>query len=127
MKWLMSSVLFSVASGLAFAEVKSPIQALRFAKYDGKTLEVGYRIGGGCQEHTAKVEVTAQRTSAGPIAEVAVFDVSPDLDGCEALLYKEAKVDLRQLVVEAVKAMGEKEVDWKTITVKLPYILSEPR
>lgn len=109
---LVFVLLATTASVWAKAPFKYEIEALTQLKFDGQNLEFSYGVGGGCQPHTTEVEVAIVQ-AAQPAqsfidynAEIKIYDVTPDLDMCEAILYLTEKVDLRQLIQQKAKAMG---------------------
>lgn len=105
----MNKILLTVmllTSLTAGAEVKYKIDNVSRIAFDGKTLEVEYQIGGGCQSHTPEVDLVVVPTENKNIVNlrVDIYDVSPQEDFCEALLYQKASVDLQEKVKELLKA-----------------------
>lgn len=105
-------VLTAATSVLAKGPLRYEIEALTQLKFDGQNLEFSYSVGGGCQPHTTEVEV-AIVPAAQPAqsfidynAEIKIYDVTPALDMCEAMLFLTEKVDLRLLIQQKAKAMG---------------------
>jgi hypothetical protein len=89
-------------SSVAFATNRIQIDSLNKMVFDGTTFTYGYSIGGGCQPHSTDVKVTITQHLAGNIpytvATVTIFDVTPEIDSCEALKHIEGSVDLGELV-----------------------------
>lgn len=105
-------VLTAATSAWAQSPVKMEVDALSQINFDGQKLEVAYSVGGGCQPHTTEIEiniVSASKSSQSFVqhnAEVKVYDVTPELDFCEAMLFRNESFNLKQLIQQKAKAMG---------------------
>jgi hypothetical protein len=105
-------LLTATTSAWAKGPIKMEVLALTEISFDGQKLDFGYSVGGGCQPHTSEVEVTIVPTvtSTPSFVEhdaiVKIYDVTPDFDYCEAMLYRTESVNLKQLIQQKAKAMG---------------------
>ncbi len=89
---------------------------------DGQ-LELSYRTGGGCAEHTAAISVELEEApnGGGTIAKVKVFDETPTEDFCEAYIGVDGTADLPTLIGDAAKAAG-KDLSNRRVVVELPSL-----
>ena len=88
----------------AQAEVRREVGEISSVSYDGKTLEVRYRTGGGCQKHTGEIELALSEDKEFIITKV--IDVTPEYDACEAYIGGTAKINLKEKAAELLKANG---------------------
>ena len=103
-KIIMTAML--LASFTANAEVKYKIDSVSSLSFDGRNLQVEYQVGGGCQPHTTEIQLVEVPTENKNIANIRVdiYDVTPQEDFCEALLYQKASVDLQNKVKDLLNA-----------------------
>lgn len=126
----MKSVLIGITSLLFVTSVYAAPMSVQISKlstlsFDGQILNFEYSTGGGCETHTTEVKVEVTETvepkynTKSYIAEVKVFDVTPNFDGCEAMLYMQGSVDLKQLVDQEMKTQG---FSGYSVDLKLPQL-----
>lgn len=119
MKLLSAFVLVAgslFASG-AHAEVRSQVSAIQSVAFDGKILKVGYQRGGGCSNHKGDIELVLDASSAMVTANVV--DIADKEDNCEALIYVEASVDVKE---QAKALLKNKGVTLGQVKLVLPQI-----
>ncbi len=106
----MSKILTILLLSIAFsakAEVKTKIDAVSNLSFDGKSLEVEYKIGGGCQPHTPQFDLIVEPSASFNTVNLRVelYDVSPEFDPCEAFLTVKGSVNLQNKVKELEKTL----------------------
>jgi hypothetical protein len=111
------SLLF--VSAFANAEIRSEVSMSK-VNYDGSKLEVGYTIGGGCSKHEPAIDVTFTKVGIYDAeASVKVFDVSDKPDFCEAIIYREASIELSKKIKELAAEQG---IQVYRVNVQLPKV-----
>ncbi|MES2768190.1 MAG: hypothetical protein V4596_03510 [Bdellovibrionota bacterium] len=120
MKSILSLGIVLLMSFSAFAEeVRTVISEVQEIVYDGKNLEIGYTIGGGCKEHNSVIEVNLTKVDGNSgVVTVNVVDVSNGVDMCEALLHPTVKIDLEAKVKELIR---DQEI--YSVEVQLPKVI----
>lgn len=112
----VSTIAFSFAPLAAQAEVKTGVN-VSSVSFDGRILEVGYYVGGGCAEHRGDVEFSIDATTR--VVTVNVVDITEAGDGCEALIPGSVKVD----VIEKLKGpLADLGLDTYGMKLVLPTV-----
>jgi hypothetical protein len=94
------------------------VDAIKFESVSD-TLDISYSIGGGCAEHKTEIDV---ELAAGGLAVLRVYDVSPP-DFCEAMMYLDKRVNLRDLMIRAARKARLPGPDSIEYAVELPRVL----
>ncbi len=102
----LSAILFAPVS--AHAEVKTGV-SVRTVKFDGRNLDVGYGVGGGCQEHRGDIELSIDEVTR--VVSMNVVDITESGDNCEAFISGNAKIDVLKKVQELLYTRGLTEQD----------------
>ncbi|MCO5113686.1 MAG: hypothetical protein M9899_05880 [Bdellovibrionaceae bacterium] len=118
---------FSMAASAQ--ETINEITRLNTLLFDGQDLTVGYRIGGGCATHETRISVELVKLAdpndyfSRNVFEVKVFDVTPNPDYCEALLYPTYKVNLKDMIQAEAQKKGlnayDVEVTFPSVDVRI--------
>ena len=117
-------VLAFLVSGFAFSQVQHKLSTVNSIQYDGVNLTVGSRIGGGCQKHHVEFEIELQSSDNKVTANVTAFDVSPEEDFCEAIVFTSGSINLKQAIAELLEEKGLRA--W-AVSVNLPQLEIYPQ
>lgn len=117
---LISFFVFSLAQ----AEVKNEVSNLSEISFNGKELQVGYQMGGGCATHETRFELElvklydpASDYYGNSVFKLKVFDVTPNGDMCEAIMYIEKTIDLKSMIQAEAKKL---KIDNYEVDVEFP-------
>ncbi len=104
----IATLALSLAPIAANADVKTGV-TLRSVNFDGRYLEVGYNVGGGCANHRGDIELSID--DATRVVTMEVVDITKNGNNCEAFIGGSAKIDVLKKVQELLKTRGLSEQD----------------
>lgn len=106
------------------AETRNEMKEFYSVKYNETILEMGYRMGGGCQEHRGEIQLSFDKKSK--TVTVRVYDITPEPDYCEAYLANTVSINLKDEVAALAKQNGMSVSEAWAIHVELPKVTVKP-